>query len=69
MLELMFLYFFSGIYRYPAFAAGGWFLGGVVYTWHHKRVVEHEMAIWDYVERHPEDFPELSKEFSWDMVY
>jgi len=25
-----------------------------------KRVAERDLALWDYVRRHPEDFPELS---------
>jgi len=50
----------SRLYIYPLYGAGGYGLGHIVSKWNHKRIAERELAIWDYVQQHPEDFPELS---------
>lgn len=50
----------SRLYIYPLYAAGGYGIGHLLHKWNHKRVAERDLAIWDYVQRHPEDFPELS---------
>jgi len=51
---------FSRVYIYPLAAAAGFGVGRVLSDFNERRLVERELAIWDYVHRHPEDFPEIS---------
>jgi len=48
------------IYMYPIAGVIGFAIGRVLYDFNEKRIVDRELAIWDYVRRHPEDFPELT---------
>ena len=50
----------SRLYLYPLYAAGGYGVGRIVSQWNTRRIAERELAIWDYVRQHPEDFPELT---------
>jgi NADH-ubiquinone oxidoreductase subunit b14.5b (NDUFC2) len=43
------------------YGAVGFGIGTVLKQFNEKRIAERELAIWDYVQRHPEDFPELRK--------
>ena len=49
----------SRVYMYPVFGGIGFVLGRVTHDINTKRIADRELAIWDYVRRHPEDFPEI----------
>jgi len=51
---------FSRIYVYPIAAALGFGVGRLISDVNEKRWADRELAIWDYVHRHPEDFPEIT---------
>ena len=46
-----------------ALGIGGWFLGGQIAGIKERKRAEKNVVIMDYVNRHPEQFPELSKFF------
>jgi len=50
----------SRIYIYPLAAIIGFGIGRVISDVNTQRIANRELAIWDYVHRHPEDFPELT---------
>jgi len=39
----------------------GYFLGYGVKQWGIRRKANEDLAVWDYVATHPEDFPELER--------
>lgn len=45
----------------------GWAFGYQFYLWKRKRIIMKEQAIWDYVNSHPEHFPDLSEHPYWDL--
>lgn len=51
---------FSRVYIYPLAAALGFAVGRVLSDINEKRIADRELAIWEYVRRHPEDFPEIA---------
>jgi hypothetical protein len=59
---------FSRVYIYPLAAAVGFGAGRVLSDFNERRIVERELAIWDYVHRHPEDFPEISPKKYKDLL-
>jgi len=50
----------SRIYIYPLAAVVGFGIGRAISDVNGQRIANRELAIWDYVHRHPEDFPELT---------
>ena len=50
---------FSRLYLYPIYGSLGYVAGRVMHDVNNKRIADRELAIWDYVRRHPEDFPEI----------
>jgi len=44
--------------------AVGWVVGYWVKQWFVRRRVNEDLAVWDYVKRHPEDFPEIERKIS-----
>jgi len=50
----------SRIYIYPLAAGIGFGAGRLLSDVNEKRYADRELAIWDYVHRHPEDFPEIT---------
>jgi len=51
---------FSRIYIYPIAATLGFGAGRVLSDINEKRLADRELALWDYVHRHPDDFPEIT---------
>jgi len=51
---------FARVYLYPLVGGLGYMIGQVIGDFNEKRIVDRELAIWDYVRRHPDDFPELT---------
>jgi len=51
---------FARVYMYPLLGGIGFVIGRFIGDFNEKRIVDRELAIWDYVRRHPEDFPELT---------
>lgn len=50
---------FSARPVYAAAIVGGYFFGTWWKKFRENRMLEKELHIWDYVRRHPEDFPEV----------
>ena len=52
-----------------ALGIGGWFLGGQIAGIKERKRAEKNVVIMDYVNRHPEQFPELSEFFNFSEYF
>lgn len=55
---------YPAISRLPTLAfmgVAGYFLGYVCKQWGIRRRADEDLAVWDYVANHPEDFPEIER--------
>ena len=50
---------FSGLHLYAIYGGLGFGGGQLLKQYNVKRIAERDLALWDYVNRHPEDFPEI----------
>ena len=55
-------YFYLGLHLFAIYGAIGYGVGREFGKFNQRRLLDREEAIWDYVERHPEDFPELCEQ-------
>jgi hypothetical protein len=51
--------YFSARPVYAATIVGGFLFGSWWRKFREQRMLEKELSIWDYIRRHPEDFPEV----------
>jgi len=50
----------SRLYIFPLAGAAGFGAGRLLSEFNERRIMDREIAIWDYVHRHPDDFPEIA---------
>jgi len=53
------LFLLPGLPRYAIGVAAGFAIGRLMYDRKQLKIIEREVFLMDYVQRHPEDFPEL----------
>ena len=57
---MIFLLNCTGLPLYALYGGVGFGAGQLLKQFNLKRIAERDLAIWDYVNRHPEDFTEIS---------
>ncbi|ESN93728.1 hypothetical protein HELRODRAFT_180594 [Helobdella robusta] len=50
---------YAQVYRYPVGMLFGYGAGSIFHEYNYRRLLTKEAIIWDYVEKHPEHFPDV----------